>query len=216
MRSMPGELPRLNRWYWPSLSEARSRGCSRACSSCSVIARGRSPSTQAATASTNRCSRGVILMVELRAASMKGRALPGASPDSANMCSAAQQACTSGLESASATCRMLTTRASQAMKPSTKSFSGPRLSGSARVTALPRISWRDAGMVRRLYLVAAALARCLCRGRQWVRTRRRQRRTPYTAAASRPTSSTAATVSTPAIWRTSTGQLFFSSWRKGS
>ena len=28
---MPGESPRLNKWYWPSLREARSRGCRRAC-----------------------------------------------------------------------------------------------------------------------------------------------------------------------------------------
>ncbi len=82
---------------------------------------------------------------------MKGAALRGASPDSANMCSAAQQACTSGLGSVSATFSTFTTRASQAMKPSTKSLSGPRLAASARVTdiaqkvAVGRVHGRGSG-----------------------------------------------------------------------
>ena len=60
-RSMPGASPRLNRWYWPSLTDTRSRGYRRACSSCSAIARAMSPSTQAATAATKRRSRSLGL-----------------------------------------------------------------------------------------------------------------------------------------------------------
>lgn len=70
---------------------------------------------------------------------MKGRALRGASADSANMCSAAQLACTMGLVSAAAF-STFTARASQAMKPSTKSFKAAALAVSCKVTGLPRLS----------------------------------------------------------------------------
>ncbi len=140
-RSMPAASPALKRWYWPSLIDARSRGCSRACSSCRSVARAMSPSIQAATACTNRCSRSLACAALARAASMNGRALAGPSRDSANMCSAAQLACTIALRSCAAAESTLTARASQVMKPSMKSFSAARLAGSCKRTGFPRQSF---------------------------------------------------------------------------
>ncbi len=89
-RSIAGASPRLNAWYWPSLSDTRSRGCSVACSWCSAIARGTSPPTQAATAATKRRSRAVAPAQPACAQSTNGCAAAAPPRDSENICSAAQ------------------------------------------------------------------------------------------------------------------------------